>query len=64
MRLRASKYNEGVALAKKYEQQGILQIIAPDDTCGLDTLTRKPQAMKEFYEKGLYDSSIVMKFLK
>ncbi|BCI60540.1 patatin family protein [[Clostridium] leptum] len=64
MRLRASKYNEGVALAKKYEEQGILQIIAPDDTCGLDTLTRKPQAMKEFYEKGLYDSSIVMKFLK
>ncbi|MFR5071727.1 MAG: hypothetical protein ACLTDS_06120 [Bianqueaceae bacterium] len=27
-------------------------IIAPDDTCGIDTLTRNAEALHRFYEKG------------
>ena len=39
---RAEQYNRGVALAEKYEAQGRVLIIAPDDTCGIDTLSKKP----------------------
>ena len=38
---RAEPYNRGVALAEKYEAQGRVLIIAPDDTCGIDTLSKK-----------------------
>ena len=38
----AEQYNRGVALAEKYEAQGRVLIIAPDDTCGIDTLSKKP----------------------
>ena len=61
---RATRYNDGVALAKQYEEQGKLLIIAPDDTCGMDTLTRNPEAMKRFYEKGLQDGGKIASFLK
>lgn len=61
---RAEKYNKGVALAKKYEQQGMLLILAPDDTCGVDTLTRNVEAMKQLYRKGLCDSARISSFLR
>ena len=60
---RAEKYNKGVALAKQYEQQGMLLILAPDDTCGVDTLTRDVDAMKRLYQKGLQDSERISEFL-
>ena len=52
---RAERYNEGVDRAKEYEKQGKLLIVAPDDTCGMDTLTRDPEAIRRFYEKGMED---------
>ena len=63
LRLRAEKYNKGVALAKQYEEQGKLCIIAPDDTCGMDTLTRNHFAMEEFYRKGFRDGWKIKSFL-
>ena len=60
---RAARYNDGVALAKRYEKQGKLLIVAPDDTCGMDTLTRNPEAMKRFYEKGLQDGGNIVPFV-
>ena len=60
---RAEKYNAGVDLAKRYEEQGKLLIIAPDDTCGLDTLTRNPDIMKQFYGKGFQDGGKIAFFL-
>lgn len=59
---RAKRYNDGVAQAKKYEKQGKLLIIAPDDTCGMDTLTRNPEAMKRFYAKGFQDGRSILPF--
>lgn len=50
---RAVRYNEGVELAKQYEKEGKLLILAPDDTCGMDTITRNLEAMKQMYGKGL-----------
>lgn len=60
---RAARYNDGIALARQYEKQGKLLIVAPDDTCGMDTLTRNPEAMKRFYEKGFGDGGKIASFL-
>ena len=61
--LRAQHYNEGVARAKEYEAQGRLLIVAPDDLCGMDTLTRDRAAMDQMYQKGLACSQQIQDFL-
>ena len=60
---RARKYNEGVALARKYAAEGKLIIIAPDDTCGVRTLCRDADAMKALYAKGFADARKIAPFL-
>ena len=59
---RAEKYNAGVDLAKRYEEQGKLLIVAPDDTFGMDTLTRSQEAMKRFYKNGVQDGEKIAAF--
>lgn len=49
---RAALYNEGVALAQRYAEEGRVIIIAPDDTCGVDTLTKDADKLKQLYQKG------------
>lgn len=61
---RAERYNQGVALAKQYEAQGKVLIIAPDDTCGVDTLTKDQAALKCFYEKGYQDARAIDTFIE
>lgn len=56
LRLRARRYNEGVALAREYAERGCAFIISPDDTYGMDTLTRNKNAMNRLYEKGYQDA--------
>lgn len=63
LRRRAENYNAGVALAKRYEAEGRLLIIAPDDTCGMDTLTRDKDAMRRFYDKGVADGGRIPEFI-
>lgn len=63
LRHRAEQYNRGVALAKKYETEGKALIIAPDDTCGVDTLTRNREALKKLYQKGYQDAEKIHAFL-
>lgn len=60
---RAQRYNQGVELARQYEKQGKLLILAPDDTCGLDTLTRDLEAMKQVYGKGIGSAGQIKDFL-
>lgn len=64
IRNRAKQYNRGVALAKEYEADGRVLIIAPDDTCGVDTLTKDRDALKRFYEKGYRDAKAMESFLR
>ena len=64
MEQRAAHYNAALDLAESYAKQGKLLIVAPDDTCGMDTLTRNSEAMKRFYEKGLHDGEVIASFLK
>lgn len=63
LRHRAEQYNRGVAKAKEYEAQGRVLIVAPDDTCGVDTLTKDREALKRFYEKGYQDGQAILDFL-
>lgn len=60
---RYKKYNDGVALAEKLEQQGKALIIAPDDCCGMSTLTKNRKSMEQMYRKGYGDAAALQKFL-
>ena len=60
---REDQYNRGVDLAEKYEAQGRVLILAPNDTCGVDTLTKDKEALKRFYEKGYQDARVLEDFL-
>jgi len=62
-RQRADRYNRGVKRAKELEQEGRVLILAPDDTCGVDTLTRDRQALEKLYQKGYADASAIGDFL-
>ncbi|MGN0078555.1 MAG: patatin family protein [Coriobacteriales bacterium] len=63
LRLRAQRYNEGVEKARAYELEGRVLIIAPDDTCGVSTLTRKRRPLEELYAKGREDAAALRSFL-
>lgn len=63
LRLRWRKYNDGVALAKEYEKQGRALILAPDDCCGMRTLTKSRARMDRLYRKGYKDARALRDFL-
>lgn len=54
--LRYDRYNRGVALARRMEKEGKAVIIAPDDCCGVDTLSRTKDGLGRLYQKGYYDA--------
>lgn len=63
LRRRASRYNDGVRRATEYERQGRVLILAPDDTCGVDTLTRDRAALRALYQKGQQDAREILNFV-
>ena len=63
LRRRAELYTQQVGLAQLYARQGRALIVAPDDTCGVDTLTRDPDTLIKFYEKGYADGTKIRDFL-
>ncbi len=64
LKKRAEHYNQGVQFAKEYEAQGRVLIVVPDNTCGVDTLTKNKEALRQFYEKGYQDAQAIREFLK
>ena len=60
---RAQLYNESVAQAQEYAKQEKVLIVAPDDTCGVSTLSRKRTALQQLYEKGYKDGQKIEEFL-
>ena len=65
---RAQAYNSSIALAEQYAREGKLQIIAPDNTCGVTTLTRdrseqNHRKLLALYRKGYGDGPKIRKFL-
>lgn len=60
--LRYKKYNDSVALAKKYAEQGKVLILAPDDCLGVDTLTKDKEKIAKLYQKGIEDGKRIQAF--
>ncbi len=60
---RAQRYNEGVALAQEYARQGKVRIIAPDDTCGVDTLKKDKDSLQRLYDRGYADGKKIKDYL-
>lgn len=63
LRQRASRYNAGVFCAQRLEIEGKALVVSPDDTCGVDTLTRDRAALESLYEKGFNDGAKVVEFM-
>ncbi len=62
--LRYRKYNRGVDLAKIYEQEGKVLIVAPDSIGGMSTLTKDRGSMDRLYRKGYADAAAIPEFLR
>lgn len=60
---RSQRYNESIALAQQYAAEGKVLIVAPDDTCGVSTLSRDAAALHRLYEKGYQDGEKIIPFL-
>lgn len=64
MRRRSLTYNEEIELAREYEAQGRLLIIAPDDIGGMKTLTKDREEIIKLYHKGYKDAEAIRDFLR
>lgn len=49
---RAKVYNEKIEYIKKLQEQGAVLILSPEDTYGLDTLSKNRESMLKLYEDG------------
>ena len=56
-------YNEGVERALELEKQGRVLVLAPDDLCGLSTLTKDREKLQQMYDKGRRDAQRIEAFL-
>ena len=60
---RADKYNAAVEKAKELEREGRCLIIAPDDCCGITTLSKNRDSLERLYKKGYNDGGIIKDFI-
>lgn len=60
---RADLYNTNIQLAREYEKEGKVLIIAPDDTCGVSTLSRNQEDLIKLYYKGYQDGKKIHTFI-
>ena len=56
-------YNDGVEIAKEYQKLGKLLIVAPDDFCGLSTLSKSHEKLQKMYDKGMKDAEKIAAFI-
>lgn len=64
LRHRAEVYNSTVRKAKEYEKEGRCLIIAPDDCCGVTTLSKNKNNLNALYMKGYEDAAKIKKFIE
>lgn len=60
---RARRYNDSVALARMKARQGKVLVVAPEDTFGVDTLTRDKDSLDKLYQEGYADGKKITVFL-
>ena len=58
------EYDRLVDKAIELEKEGRVLIVSPDDTCGVDTLTKDKDKLHLLYEKGYKDAERIKEFLK
>ncbi len=58
------EYDRLVDKAIELEKEGRVLIVSPDDTCGVDTLTKDKEKLHTLYEKGYRDGGKIKEFLK
>ena len=63
-RLRATRYNEGVELAKSLEKEGKALVVAPKDIFGITTLNKNREDLLKLYNEGYKDAVKIAEFLK
>ncbi len=61
---KAEHYRESLAFARKKEKEGKCLIVAPDDCCGVEMLTRETDKLRALYEKGVADGGAIRAFLQ
>lgn len=64
LRTRADRYNRQVEKCIKLEKEGKVLIVAPDDTCGISTLSKTEEGLDALYRKGIKDSEAIRTFLE
>ena len=57
-------YNESMDFVRQLEREGRACVIAPDDCCGVSTLTRDIDAIRRLYEKGFKTAEKICDFLR
>lgn len=60
---RGKKYNDGISLAKKLRDEGRLLIVAPNNTHGMNTLTKDKSAINDMYFDGYNSAQEIKRFL-
>ena len=61
---RYQTYNDEVALAKEYEQDGRALILAPESLYGLNTLSKSFEGLERMYRAGYAAAEAIPAFLK
>ena len=57
-------YNDEVALAKEYERDGRVLILAPESLYGLNTLSKSFEGLERMYRAGYAAAEAIPSFLK
>ena len=50
-------------IAEEYQKIGKLLIVAPDDICGLSTLSKSHEKLQKMYDKGMKDAEKIAAFI-
>lgn len=58
------KYNNAVRAAEKYAAEGKMLVVAPEDICGMKTLTKDKEKLDKLYRFGYDDAAKIMDFVK
>ena len=61
---RAALYNETADRALELQEEGKVLVIAPDDTCGVDTLKKTKEGLQALYDKGYADAAKIAEFVR
>ena len=64
VRGRRIAYLRAVDIALRLQNEGRCLIVAPDDACGIKTLTKSPEKLDRLYKKGYEDASRIRTFLE